>query len=116
MSKYSVVYIFTKRTSLHDFLDTDKVLGSYYNNDFSQASIDNIKRRYEREQDVNLIAMFRWEKTPKGNKCFCKIKCPINPLPIKGEFETPGSTTPVIDFLKANRWEFKQKIHSNVFE
>lgn len=114
MSKYSVVYIFTKRTNLMSFLDTDKVLGSFFN--YSQVGIDRMKQHYERERDVQLIAMFRWEKTPKGTKCFCKIKCPINPLPIKGEFETPGTTTPVIDFLKANRWEFKQKLHVNMFE
>lgn len=113
MANYSVVYIFTKRTNLKSFLDTHKVIGSCT----SQTHVDVMRRHYEAEREVQLICMFRWETNgPKGTKCFCKIKCPINPLPIKGEFETPGTTTPVVDFLKADGWEFKQKLYPKMFE
>lgn len=112
MAKYQQVYIFTKRTTMREFCDTDRVLGRAA----SQLHADRLVEFYAREREVQLICMFRWERTTKGTKCFCKIKCPINPLPVRGEFETPGSTTPVIDFLKANRWEFKQKFYPEMFE
>lgn len=105
--RYSQVYIFTKRTNLSKYLTCDVAqrLGS------SDAH-DRARKYYEHEREIQLIAMFRWE----GNKCFCKIKCPINPMPVKGEFETPGTTGPVLNFLKENGWEFKQKLNPRLFE
>ena len=108
MAKYSVVFMFTKKGNLLDYF-TDKVS---FDRVASREQYESWHNYYAREREVQLLAMFRWEK----GKCFCRIKCPINPLPVKGEFETPGTTTPVLDFLKANGWEFKQKIHPNMFE
>lgn len=110
MANYSVAYIFTKKANLLPYmtLKTTYVLPA--------NQLQRWKEYYAKEREVQLICMFRWEYTTKGTKCFCKIKCPINPLPIKGEFETPGTTTPVVDFLKANGWEFKQKLCPKMFE
>lgn len=110
MAKYQQVYIFTKRTNLLSYLNF-KVVTNIHDAHYQAAH-----EYYAREREVQLVCMFRWERTTKGTKCFCKIKCPINPLPIKGEFETPGTTTPVVDFLRLNGWQFKQKLYPSMFE
>lgn len=102
---YSLVYIYTKRTNLSAYMSA-KVTAHCSDNAY-QA----MREHYAKERDVKLIAMFRWD----GAKCFCKIKCPINPLPVKGEFETP--TTGAVDrFLKANGWSFEQRLYPRMFE
>ena len=108
MAKYSVVFMFTKKANLLDYFSDVKVNMRCA----SKEEYNRMREYYAKEREVQLICMFRWEQ----GKCFCRIKCPINPLPIKGEFETPGTTTPVVDFLKANGWEFKQKLYPSMFE
>ena len=111
MAKYQQVYIFTKQTNMLPFvtIKTTQHISS-------REAYTRCREYYANEREVQLICMFRWERTTKGTKCFCKIKCPINPLPIKGEFETPGTTTPVVNFLRLNGWQFKQKLNPNMFE
>ena len=41
---------------------------------------------YAKERPVQLVVQFCF----KGNKTYCNIKCPINPLPVKGWFQTPS--------------------------
>lgn len=48
-------------------------------------------------------------------KTICRIKCPINPLPIKGEFETP-SVGAVSHVLATMGWVFKEKLHLNLLK
>lgn len=101
---YSMVHIYTKRTNLSAYM-SGKVVARYTDNQY-QA----LRDYYAKERDVKLIAMFRWEH----NKCFCKIKCPINPLPVKGEFEIP--TIGAVDqFIKANGWSMEQKFYPQMF-
>ena len=103
--KYSLVNIYTKRTDLSEYL-SGKIVARC-----SDAEYKRMREHYAMEKDVQLVALFRWE----GSKCFCKIKCPINPLTVKGEFEVP--TTGALDrFLKANGWGFKQKLYPSMFE
>lgn len=103
--KYSFVWIYTKRTRLSAFL-TDTVMMKRV----PAGKVDAWREFYARERDVQLIAMFRFEK----GKCFCKIKCPINPLPVKGEFEVP-SCNALAAFLETNGWTFKEKLYPNMF-
>lgn len=105
--KYTIACIYTKKGDLLPYLYTDKVCYNHFKGEPSEGA----KMMYARERDIQLIALFRWE----GNKVFCKIKCPVNPLPIKGEFE--AASMAVLDkFLKANGWSFKQKFYPRMFE
>lgn len=104
--KYSVVCIFTKKTDLLDYFNSTKWLKAD-----SKEQYERMHEYYAREREVQLIALFRWE----NGKCFCKIKCPMNPLPVHGEFET-ASYDSVGRFLKKNGWNFKQKLYPRMFE
>lgn len=107
MAEYSYVNIFTKKGNLSDFLNTDTV--SYRLCDGNPS--ERIKAYYAQERELHLILMSRYE----GNRCLCKIKCPVNPLPVKGEFEVPSQSA-IKQFLKANGWSFKQKLYPSMFE
>jgi hypothetical protein len=102
MAKYTFAFSFTKKTNLLPYLNTLSK---------SRGSGEWEKKKYGREQDVQLVAMFRME----NGKYLCRIKCPINPLPIKGEFEAPSALA-VIRFLKANGWEYEGPIDTFMFD
>lgn len=104
-SKYAFAWIYTKRTNLSKFL-TDTVMMQRVPN----GKVEAWREFYATERDVQLIATFRFEK----GKCICRIKCPINPLPVKGEFAVP-SCEALANFLKANGWTFKEKLYPNMF-
>lgn len=112
MSKYDRAIIFTKKGNLKEYLYTDKVCYGMFSANLS----DRTKAYYEAEREIQLIALMRWETDgAKKSKCFCRIKCPVNPLPVKGEFELP-SVEVLRKFLHANGWTFKQNIYSGMFE
>ena len=106
-TKYITAIIFTKNGNLNDFLYTNKELSHW--TDFTPT--ERAKEYYGKEREIQLILLTRYE----GNKLFCKIKCPVNPLPIKGEFEVP-SYKAIYDFLVSNGWSFKQKFYPRMFE
>lgn len=110
MAKYQQVYIFTKRTNMLPFMTAKTTMHIS-----SSEAYTRCREFYAREKYVQLICMFRWERTTKGTKIFCKIKCPINPLPVKGEFEIP-SISAIEQFLANNDWYFKQKFFPSMFE
>lgn len=94
---YHTAYIFSKR---------DNLLKHFWgkSNLFSQE-------HYAREKKVQLILLVRHEK----GKCICRIKCPINPLPLKGEFE-PVNAAEVQRLLVTLGWIFKEKINLRMFQ
>jgi hypothetical protein len=116
--KYDRVLIFTKKGNLMDYLNTDKVSRS-----LSLASSSHIKEHYEREREIQLVAQLRWEERPAASRnrtrnpsiLYCSIKCPVNPLPVKGEFQL-ASLEALRKFLKADGWELKQDISSGWFK
>lgn len=116
--KYNRVLIYTKRGNLLDYLHTDKVMRS-----FSKANEESLEKFYGEEKEIQLVASVRWEDFPVSTrngivqmpKCFCRIKCPINPLPVKGEFELPSLESLRV-FLKVNGWELKHDMSSGWFE
>jgi hypothetical protein len=57
------------------------------------------------EREIQCVVLFRWDK----NNLFCRIKCPENPLPIKGEFQAP-SLKVIAQWFINNEWKFKAKI------
>ena len=109
---YPIVYVFTKKANLLPYFSNASVSMKIPNKD----TYNRLREYYAKEREVQLLAMFRWERTDNKYKCICRIKCPINPMPVKEEFETPGSTSPVLSFLKENGWEFKQKINTSLFK
>lgn len=113
---YDVVYIFTKKGNLMDYLCTDKVSNGLYNGQITERT----KASYEAERNLTLMAMFRYETERKPNNrvvshCLCRIKCPVNPLPVKGEFEAPSASA-ILEFLMENGWTLERKLHPRMFE
>lgn len=117
--KYDRYLFFTKKDSLHDYFCTDRVSYGVYSGNASEAT----RARYETKLNIQLIAMIRRDtiqvSTSNGFKqksvLYCKIRCPINPLPIKGEFELP-SIDALMSFLKRNGWIYKEALWSDIFE
>ena len=91
MSKYTTVTIFTKKGNLIPYMEKFPVI------------TDSMQRHYGRERDIQLILATRYERTANGTKLMCKISCPINPLPVKGEFQAP-SYGAVCRFLVEHGW------------
>ena len=114
--KYDRVLIFTKKGNLMQYLCTDKVSRP-------MSNVEKATEYYAQEREIQLIACLRWEDYPVSTrkgivqmpKVFCKIKCPVNPLPVKGEFEVP-SIEALRSFLKANGWTLKQDVSSHLFQ
>ena len=113
--KYDRVLVYTKKGNLLDFMNTERVSQRIVN-------AESAAKHYGQEKEIQLVACLRCEdcsvSTRKGTvqrpKVFCKIKCPINPLPVKGEFEAP-SFVAVQRFLNANGWAYKDKIYPHMF-
>lgn len=105
--KYNTIIIFTKKGNLSEYFTPSK----QYDMCNTAEQIIRVREYYAKEREIQLIAMFRYE----GTKVFCKIKCPVNPLPVKGEFEVPNSNV-LIRFLRDNGWTFKQKFYPRMLE
>lgn len=110
--KYDIVYQFTKKGNLLDYFH-QRVDGM---NIATAERYDYWQEYYAREREINLYAMVRYSMVPdECTQVICKIKCPINPLPVKGEFVIPSESS-LITFLRANGWDYKQKIPLHMFE
>ena len=114
MPKYDSAIIFTKRGNLHDYLYTDRVLYDRYQ---GREISSRHKEYFEQEREIQLILLTRVipANGPYPARYFCKIKCPVNPLPVKEEFEVP-SFKAIVRFLNDNGWSKKQSFSSRMFE
>ena len=72
---------------------------------------DQAEAFYARERELQLILLIRNDR----DGIHCKIKCPVNPLPIKGEFTVPCMSA-IYDFLLRDGWTRKQCISASIFE
>ena len=106
MSKYTTVTIFTKKGNLLPYMRCA--------NDINSSS-SSTQAYYGKEREIQLALATRYERTPKGTKLMCKISCPVNPLPVRGEFETP-SFCAIEAFLVSQGWTKKETIHQRWFE
>lgn len=97
--KYQTAWIFTKKGNLLPWL-------------YSKGCLTNEKTEefYGRERELQLVLLIRND----NGKIYCRIKCPVNPLPVKGEFEVP-SISAIANFLYQNGWSRKQVFHANMF-
>ena len=100
-TNYSVAYIFTKHTDLLQWFD--KHYSDIHQN--SPFHFNQLRQHYAKPREVELILLVRFD----GDKHYCKIKCPINPIPVRGEFEAP-SLSCVQRFLINEGWILKQKL------
>ena len=100
MTNYDLCFVFKKfgGNLLEYYEHSDREFRSYQ------------REYYSRLRDIRLILLVRYERNGNGNKnVFCKIHCPINPLPVKGEFETPSLGT-IRKFLREQGWEETEMI------
>lgn len=99
--KYHTVYRFTKRDNLL----------SWYEDRPDINHTPSIREYYAREREIQLMLLVRHEE----GKCICRIKCPINPLPIKGEFNAT-SAADVTRLLASLGWRYKDIIKPGMFK
>ena len=102
---YHTAIIYTKRDNL------SKWLNSRYSKFRDAQEAARIRAEYATEREIQLILLVRHEE----GKCICRIKCPINPLPIKGEFQCI-STSEMTRLLSSMGWTYKEKVHSAMFK
>lgn len=104
---YHTAIIYTKHTNLMPWLQSNY---TKFGTHGTTEQVQSIRAAYEKDRDVQLILLVRHE----NGKCICRIKCPINPLPIKGEFQCV-STGEMNKLLKSMGWTYKEKVHSGMF-
>lgn len=104
---YHTAIIYTKHTNLMPWLQSNYTKFSTLG---TTEQAQSVRAAYEKDRDVQLILLVRHE----DGKCICRIKCPINPLPIKGEFQCV-STGEMSKLLKSMGWTYKEKVHSGMF-
>lgn len=104
-STYHTAIIYSKRNNLL------KWLNSRYPKFRDAQEAARIRAEYATEREIQLILLVRHE----NEKTICRIKCPINPLPIKGEFQCV-STSEMTKLLASMGWKYKEKVHSGMFK
>ena len=105
---YHTAIIYTKHTNLMPWLQSRyEMFGTHGTTEQAQR----MREMYSKDRDVQLILLVRYEE----GKCICRIKCPINPLPIKGEFQCV-STSKMTWLLASMGWTYKEKVHSAMFK
>lgn len=94
--KYSQIITFTKFTNLTSYAETKVARSGKTLNEFSEST----RKFYAANRDVFLNVYVRY----KEHQVYCKIQCPVSPLPVKGEFEVPNLNALKI-FLENNGWK-----------
>lgn len=108
---YDQAVIYTKRDNLLKWFDVNGYQYAQGANMEYSDKYQRMKAVYATEREIQLILLVRHEE----GKCICHIKCPINPLPIKGEFQCV-STSEMTKLLASMGWKYKEKIHSGMFK
>ena len=98
--KYQEVIIFTKKGNLLPFVGSKHVKIDEY-----------VMKIYGAERKISLMLLVRYD----DGHIYCKIKCPVNPLPVKGEFETPALGA-IYEFLYNNGWTKERVVHCNMLD
>lgn len=110
MSKYRCMTIFTKKGNLLPYLKFAK-------DPLFDPTSDRAVEYYGEEREIELILVTRYEQKERGrgSRLMCKISCPVNPMPVKGEFEAP-SYAAICHFLADHGWTKKETISNHWFE
>lgn len=104
---YGMAIIFTKRDNLLKWFSANDTFYAQGTDAYQRA-----RAVYAKEREIQLILLVRFNE--KG-KPICRIKCPINPLPIKGEFEAP-TVGAVSHTLETMGWTYKEKLPLGLFK
>lgn len=107
---YDQAIIYTKRDNLLKWFDVNGYQYAQGGNMEYSDEYQRMRAVYATEREIQLILLVRREE----GKTICRIRCPINPLPIKGEFQCV-STSEMTDLLASMGWKYKKKIHSAMF-
>lgn len=99
--KYRMAWIFTKKGNLLPWL-----YGKY-----SAPISERTEAMYAREREIQLVLLIRNDQ----DGIHCRIKCPVSPLPVKGEFTVPCMSA-IYNFLLLDGWTRKQCISAGIFE
>lgn len=105
--QYDYMAKFTKVANLLPWFEKDVAKWHFTP---SPEEYKRLREYYSKEKEISLYLLWRWE----DNKWFCKIKCPINPMPVKGEFEAP-SVQAVKRFLFEHGWEERDALTFSFF-
>lgn len=105
--QYSRAFIFYKHTDLLPYFYS-KCDGK---NNLTDEEYAKQATRYAVKRNVRLIVLARYD----GGKMICRIKCPINPMPIRGEFEA-SSVYDLFAFLEQMGWEHKETVNLHMFK
>lgn len=115
VTNYTGAVIFTKFTNMSPWFET-KYGREYGEAGSTSLGFNQLKHHYSKDRDVQLILLYRHERgTDNASHIMCKIKCPINPLPIKGEFEVV-SIAQIAQFLEREGWSVKQKLPTSLLK
>ena len=106
MDEYTVdmIFMFVKTTNLSRWFDINAER-------FRCDDYEGLKQRCAKEREVQLVVQGCF----KHNKVFCRIKCPINPLPVVGWFETP-SINCLKKHLETLGWQLKCVINNKALK
>lgn len=108
-SIYPYAMHFTKMDTLKEYASTDKFYDTRGN--ISDAT----KAHYDTPKIINLVVSFRWDHSKEyGRRLMCRINCPINPIPVKGEFQAP-SLKALRKFLEKEHWNFHGYVETRTF-
>lgn len=107
---YHTAFIFTKRDSLLKWFEVNGYKYAQGANMEYSDKYQKMEAMYAKEREIQLILLVRYE----NGKCICRIKCPINPLPIKGEFQCV-SMSEMTDLLTSMGWTYKAKYGIGMF-
>lgn len=114
-TNYTGVIIFTKYTDLLPWFHAKYGCGPFGNMPAGKLLAQR-EAHFARDRQVQLMLLFRFERGVDGTKrTFCKIKCPINPLPIKGEFEVV-SLAQITNLLYDFGWTVDKRIDTKLLE
>lgn len=107
---YGKAIVFTKRGNLSKWFDINGYKYAQGANMEYSDRYQKMRAVYATEREIQLILLVRYEE----GKLICRIKCPINPLPIKGEFEAP-TVGAVSHTLETMGWTYKEKLPLGLF-
>lgn len=96
-----VIVTFVKRTDLMEFR-------RHTNQHPDMCAPDEY---YTKRRDVRLVVT---ERITDDGRIFVRINCPVNPLPVKGEFEIP-TWGALKGFLTSNGWKQHEVIDNRFF-
>lgn len=103
--QYNKAFIFSKHADLLPYF-----YGKYDSANITSTQYTRLKSEYAVKRDVQLILLVRYE----DNKTICRIKCPISPMPINGEFNVINMRS-IMNFLHESGWQYEDTWNLNMF-